>query len=134
MGAIKVWQFHEDKVLSTLSRRMIERKLFKIKVSKSEFSEKDKQAVRGKVVEKMGISLEETRYFVYNDILTNSAYNDVSQHINLLMKSGKTMEVSKASDNLNISALADPVEKHFLCYPVFNAGKVRQLSLLNGIK
>ncbi len=134
LGAIKVWQFHEDKVLSTLSRRLIERKLFKIKVSKGEFSEEDKQAVREKVMEKLDISQEETRYFVYNDILTNSAYNDASQHINLLMKTGETLEVSKASDNLNISALADPVEKHFLCYPVFNAGKARQLSLLKEIK
>ncbi|XOV68549.1 MAG: HD domain-containing protein [Fluviicola sp.] len=134
LGAIKVWQFHEDKVLSILSRRIIERKLFKIKVSKDEFTEISKQTVREKVAEKLEIPLEETRYFVYNDILTNSAYNDASQRINLLMKSGKTMEVSQASDNLNISALADPVEKHFLCYPVFNAGKARQLSLLNGIK
>lgn len=134
LGAIKVWQFHEDKVLSILSRRLIERKLFKIKVSKEEFSEQDKETVRKKVMEKLGISHEETRFFVYNNILTNSAYNDASQHINLLMKSGKTQEVSKASDNLNISALADPVEKHFLCYPVFNNGKVRQLSLLKGMK
>lgn len=134
LGAIKVWQFHEDKVLSTLSRKLIDRKLLKIKVSKEEFSDEEKQDVRDRVVEKLGISEDEARYFVYNDILTNSAYNDATQHINLLMKSGKTMEVTKASDNLNISALADPVEKHFLCYPVFNAGKARQLSLLKGIK
>ncbi len=134
LGAIKVWQFHDDKVLSTLSRRLIERKLFKIKVSKEAFSEEEKEMMREKVAKKLDIPSDEAHYFVYNDILTNSAYNDASQHINLLMKSGKTLEVSKASDNLNISALADPVAKHFLCYPVFNAGKPRQLSLLNGIK
>lgn len=134
MGAIKVWQFHDDKVLSTLSRRLIERKLFKINVSKEAFSEENKESIRKKVAEKLEIPMEDARYFVYNDVLTNSAYNDASQHINLLMKSGDTVEVSKASDNLNISALADPVAKHFLCYPVFSAGKPRQLSLLNGIK
>ena len=134
LGAIKVWQFHEDKVLSTLSRRLIDRKLSKIKVSKQPFSEEDKQEIREKVAGKLDISLDDTKYFVYNDILTNSAYNDASQHINLLMKSGETMEVSKASDNLNISALADPVAKHFLCYPVFSTEKPRQLSLLKEIK
>ncbi|GAB5415951.1 MAG: HD domain-containing protein [Crocinitomicaceae bacterium] len=134
LGAIKVWQFHDDKVLSTLSRRLIERKLFKIKVSKEAFSEEEKEKMREKVAKKLQIPSDEAHYFVYNNILTNSAYNDASQHINLLMKSGKTLEVSKASDNLNISALSDPVEKHFLCYPVFSAGKPRQLSLLNGIK
>lgn len=133
LGAIKVWQAHDDQVLSELSRRLIERKLFKINVSKEPFSEETKQKIRETIQEKLNISFEDTRYFVYNDVLTNSAYNDSSQSINLLMKSGETIEVSKASDNLNISALADPVAKHFLCYPVFHAGKVQQLSLLSGI-
>lgn len=133
MGAIKVWQTHDDKVLSELSRRIIDRRLFKIKVAKEPFSETAIQEIREKVSEKLGISLEDTRYFVYNDILTNSAYNDSKQHINLLMKSGEITEVSQASDNLNISALAEPVEKYFVCYPVFSSWKPKQLSLLNSI-
>jgi hypothetical protein len=48
------------------------------------------------------------------------------------MKSGEIMDVTKASDNLNISALSNPVEKYFLAYPVFNSSKPKQLSL--GIK
>lgn len=134
LGAIKVWQQHDDKVLSELSQRLIRRKLFKIKVSREPFSQEAINEISLKIQEKLGISKEDTRYFVYNDILTNSAYNDATQYINLLMKSGDIIEVSRASDNLNISALADPVEKHFLCYPVFNAGKAQQLSLLKGIK
>ena len=41
----------------------------------------------------------------------------VSGAINLLLKNGSIIELSKASDNLNISALSTPVEKYFLCYP-----------------
>ena len=33
MGAMKVWQFHDDLVLSDLSRRIVERDLFKIEIS-----------------------------------------------------------------------------------------------------
>jgi hypothetical protein len=33
------------------------------------------------------------------------------------MKSGEIVDLAQASDNLNISALAQPVEKYFLCYP-----------------
>jgi len=131
MGAIKVWQSHEDKVLSELSTRLIERKLFKIKVSKEQFTPEYIQSIKQMVSEKLEISLEEANYFVYNNVLTNSAYNDSKQHINLLMKSGEIIEVSKASDNLNISALAEPVEKFFICYPVFNSAQPKQLSLLN---
>jgi hypothetical protein len=33
------------------------------------------------------------------------------------MKNGEIIDLTKASDNLNISALAQPVEKYFLCFP-----------------
>lgn len=134
LGAIKVWQLNEDKVLSELSRRLIERKLFKIQVSKDPFTELQINEMKAGVAEKLGIAVEDAKYFVYNNILTNSAYNDSKEHINLLMKSGEIIEVSKASDNLNISALSEPVEKYFICYPVFNSTQPQQLSLLNGIK
>jgi hypothetical protein len=39
------------------------------------------------------------------------------------MKNGTIMDVSKASDNLNISALAKPVEKYCLCYPIPGNGR-----------
>ena len=61
---------------------------------------------------------DEVNYFVYSDILTNKAYNQHKQNINVLMKSGEIIDLTKASDNLNISALAQPVEKYFICYPV----------------
>ena len=62
---------------------------------------------------------EQAKYFVYSNRLTNNAYNEDKQNINLLFKDGTTMDVSKASDNLNISALSKPVEKYFLSYPIF---------------
>ena len=64
------------------------------------------------------LSDDEVVFFVYSDILSNNAYNQNKQNINMLMKNGEIIDLSKASDNLNISALASPVEKFFLCYPV----------------
>ena len=61
--------------------------------------------------------MPDVEYFVYQDILTNKAYNQDKENIKLLMKNGETIDLSAASDNLNISALAQPVEKYFLCYP-----------------
>jgi hypothetical protein len=63
----------------------------------------------------------EVDFFVYSDILSNKAYNQKKQNINMLMKNGEIIDLSEASDNLNISALASPVEKYFLCYPVWKA-------------
>ena len=119
LGAIKVWQKHEDKVLSQLSQRLINRRLFKIEIAKTPFTE-DRLGMEREMAKSKNQILDEfdIDYFVYTDKLTNNAYNERKEVIKLLLKDGSTVDVSKASDNLNISALSTPVEKYFLCYGV----------------
>jgi len=118
LGAIKVWQHTEDKVLSQLASRLVNRKLFKIEIAKEPFSEERIQKEKEIAKDKFGVTDEETDYFVYSEILTNNAYNQNKENINLLLKNGTVIELSDASDNLNISALAHPVAKFCLCYCV----------------
>lgn len=118
LGAIKVWQKHDDKVLSQLSQRLINRRLFKIEIAKTPFTEDRLNMEREMAKSKNLVPLEDINYFVYTDKLTNNAYNEKKEVIKLLLKDGSTVDVSKASDNLNISALSTPVEKYFLCYGV----------------
>ncbi len=118
LGAIKVWQNHPDKVLSTLSKRLVNRDLFKIEISQTPFSSERIQNEKEIVSKQFGLVKDEVEFFVYSDVLSNNAYNEKKQNINILMKNGEIIDLSKASDNLNISALANPVEKYFLCYPV----------------
>lgn len=118
-GAVKVWQSSEDIILRELSRRLIDRELFKIEVSKEPFSQERIDEVKERIMDELQLNEEQANYFVYSDVLTNNAYNEDKQNINLLFKDGSIMDVSKASDNLNISALSKPVEKYFLSYPVF---------------
>lgn len=129
LGAIKVWQSESDKVLSELSKRIIDRRLFKIEVSKTPFSVEKITAIRAEIVKNLNLSEQEAEHFIITNKLTNNAYNFKRENINLVMKSGEIIDVTKASDNLNISALANPVEKFFLSYPIFNADKPRQLPL-----
>lgn len=118
MGAIKVWQQHPDKVLSFLSKSLVDRKLHKIEIAKEPFSPDRIQFEREMVKKDFQFNDEEAQYLIYSEQLSNNAYSQVKQTINLLMKDGTTMDVSMASDNLNISALAQPVEKYCLCYPI----------------
>jgi len=118
MGAVKVWQFHPDKVLSLLSRNLVDRNLHKVEIAKEPFSPDRILMEKELVRTQFGLNDEEIDYFVYSELLSNNAYSQVKQTINLLMKNGSIMDVSMASDNLNISALAQPVEKYCLCYPV----------------
>lgn len=117
MGAVKVWQFNEDKVLSLLATQLINRKLFKIEISTTPFTQDRIQYEVDIVKESFALNDKEANYFVHMDILRNNAYNEQSENINLLMKDGSVKDVSQAADNLNIHALSEPVEKYFLCYP-----------------
>ena len=116
LGAIKVWQHSSDKVLSELSSRLVNRKLFKIEIAKEAFSEERINKEKAIAQDRFGITNEEANHFVYSEKLTNNAYNQNKENINLLLKNGTVMDLSDASDNLNISALAHPVAKYCLCY------------------
>jgi hypothetical protein len=96
----------------------VTRKLHKVEISKEPISESRIQFEIEMVRNKYHITGEEAGSFIYAESLTNNAYSQNKQTINLLLKNGETIDVSKASDNLNISALAQPVEKYCLCYPV----------------
>jgi len=113
-----VWQHHSDKALSTLANRLVNRNLFKIEIAKEPFSPDRIRLEKEMVRNQLNLNDEEIEFFVYTDILSNNAYNQHKQNINMLMKNGEIVDLSKASDNLNISALANPVEKYFLCYPI----------------
>jgi len=118
LGAMKIWQHSSDRVLSLLSSGLVNRNLFKIEISKEPYSE-DRISLEKEIIKSTyKLNDDELKYFVYTDILSNKAYNEHKQNINLLMKSGEIIDLSKASDNLNISALAQPVEKYFICYPI----------------
>ena len=116
-SSIKVWQDEKDPILSKLAKGLVNRKLFKIEISKTPFSAERINYEKELCATNYGMSMADVEYFVYQDVLTNKAYNQDKENIKLLMKNGEIIDLSAASDNLNISALAQPVEKYFLCYP-----------------
>ena len=63
------------------------------------------------------LSDEEVAYFVFTGQIENTAYNSDSQNINVLRKNGKIVDVTKASDHLNLKTLSKKVTKYYICYP-----------------
>ncbi len=116
-GAMKVWQYEPDYILATICSGLVNRQLFKIEISKTPFTAQRIAKEQNRIKSEHNLSDKDLSYFIYADVLTNKAYNEEFHNINLLFKNGQIQELSKASDNLNISALATPVEKYFLCYP-----------------
>ncbi len=118
LSAIKVWQDSDDKVLSFLCKRLINRELFKIEISKEPFSDDRIQLEKEIARQKFNFKDEELEYIIFHRKQTNNAYNKKKEKINIFLKNGEIIDLAKASDNLNINALAQPVEKYCLCYPI----------------
>ena len=117
LQSLKVWSTHADPTLRFLSTSIVDRNLFKIEISKNPFTKNDISEVKSRLSVDPRFKDQDLSYLVFSDKLTNKAYNQEFQNINVLLKSGEIIDLSQASDNLNISALARPVEKYFLCYP-----------------
>tara|TARA_Y100000034_G_scaffold137038_1_gene219285 strand:+ start:223759 stop:225015 length:1257 start_codon:yes stop_codon:yes gene_type:complete len=117
LSAIKEWCHHDDFILSSLSKRLIDRRLFKIDIHKNPISEEKIGKLKSKVLEKHpGINQDNLHYFVLSGQIENRAYADHNP-IMILNKQGKLLELTKASDHFNLKALEKPVIKYFLCYP-----------------
>jgi HD superfamily phosphohydrolase len=117
-ASIKEWQHSEDKVLSFLSRSLINRDLFRIELGNEPVSSGRLEEVKARVQQVYGINDPfDLQYFVFNDVTTNSAYNLEANNINIKFRSGRILDVASASDHLNLAALADTVVKHYICYP-----------------
>ncbi|MEH6704483.1 MULTISPECIES: HD domain-containing protein [Galbibacter] len=117
LSAMKEWQFHEDFVLSNLCKILLERDLLKIKIKKKPIKEERVQAHLNEFINKYNVTENEAKYFVFNGLIENQAYYIDKQNIHILMKSGKIVDVAKASDQFNIKALSKPVTKYYMCYP-----------------
>jgi HD superfamily phosphohydrolase len=117
IASIKEWQNHPDKILSYLSRCIINRRLYKIKISKKPISEQKIALLKEKICLHFNVCDEQMRYFLIADTISNSAYNKASsEKINVLFKNNKVSDIADASD-INLSVFSETVRKYFICYP-----------------
>jgi HD superfamily phosphohydrolase len=116
LSAIKEWTNHTDKVLALLSKMIVDRKLLRIEIQKEKFEAVFINKKLAKVSKKLEISIEEAHFFSFSSEIRNQAYNQ-EKPIFILNKKGKLKDIAKASDQLNIQTLTNPVIKHFICYP-----------------
>ncbi|MDO6596758.1 HD domain-containing protein [Oceanihabitans sp. 2_MG-2023] len=117
ISAMKAWQFHEDFVLKNLCEMIINRDLLKVKLKKKKIKTENLNLHKQTLIEKFQISEEEASYFVFTGEISNQAYQQKKQKINILHKNGKIEDIVKASDQLNLKALSKPVTKYYICYP-----------------
>ena len=117
MASVKVWQNHNDKVLSVLCKMMVNRNLYKIVLQNKKFEKVEVEEMKAKVQQKLKLTDDEVEYFVFQDSIVNNAYNAKKDKINILLKNNTISDIAEAADTLSITAISKPVKKWFLCFP-----------------
>lgn len=117
ISAAKVWSTDKDPVLRYLCSGFINRRLFRIEISREPFSEARIASERNKVVSRLGLPEEMAAYLVISDSISNNAYSNLDDNIKILAKNGGVKDVSELSDILNVSVLSGLIKKFYLCTP-----------------
>jgi len=117
MGAIKTWQFNDDFILSSLSKMIINRDLFKIEMLENKSTSEKIVLLKEKISKLYSISNKDASYFIFNGKLKNQAYNKISEPINILKKDKTIENIVNSNNQLQVRALSKVVTKYYICYP-----------------
>ena len=117
ISALKEWQFHDDFILSSLSKMIINRDLSKIKLNSEKFPVEVLQEMSTRFAKEHNISIQDAKYFIFKGKIKNQAYSIESEPIRIFKKDRTIEDVVEASDQLNLKALSKPVTKYFICFP-----------------
>ena len=116
IAAVKVWAGDSDFILSELCKMLMLRSLYQVEISNDPPNEKFITHLVDSAITKYNLPVELIDYFVFKDTITNNAYKPGEGSIGILMKDGNVQDITKASDNSNLEALAKTVKKYILCY------------------
>jgi uncharacterized protein len=117
MMAIKVWRHHDDKVLATLCRCLLDRNLLKIRIQANPVDPGFILEKKQRVQEQLQISEAEAGFLVFTGIAENTIYNPRDERINILFKDGTVKDISEVDNPIIQQSMAATVGKHYICWP-----------------
>lgn len=116
MATIKNWCQHPDKILSTVCRSLVERKLLKVKLQAEVFEGSFVNEKIREVATRLGLNENEAAYFVFTGETSNTTYDPMDERINILFKDGTVKDISKVDNALIQHNLSGAVRKYYICY------------------
>jgi uncharacterized protein len=119
MATIKNWSHHPDKILSTLCRSLIDRRLYKVKLQAEPLDAVFTKDKTREVQRILGICEEEAAYFVFTGSSGNTTYDPADERINILFKDGSVKDISAVDNALiqrNSSLAVGEIKKYYICY------------------
>ena len=110
MASIKEWQYHNDIILSTLSRIIVERRLPKSVLMNHPLSKEEMNLELERVKEILDI--EDASYFVQQSEIKITPYNHSKSPIKLLFKNGVVEEIISSQQSLLGEVLKRQIVKY----------------------
>ena len=117
ISALKSWQYHDDFILSSLSKMIINRDLLKIKISNLKPSVEELNQLKLRFISDTSMSITDANYFVFKGKIKNQAYSKEAESIRILKKDKSIADVVEVSDQLNLKSLSKFVTKYYTCFP-----------------
>jgi HD superfamily phosphohydrolase len=117
LSALKCWVDHDDFILSTLCKKILRRDLFRTELRSTDFDMSEIQLYKKKAQAYFQLRDDEVDYFVYHQIIQNSAYSADKEPIRIVNNKGQLLDIAEASDLSNLEALSKKVIKYALTFP-----------------
>ncbi|OZC03074.1 HD domain-containing protein [Rubricoccus marinus] len=125
LASLKQWKRSDDRVLADLSRRFLDRDLFRTTFMNAPASGAEQDAWRERVADWLvarGLSspadaADDASYYLVTASSRNSAYESAGEPISILERDGSLRELSLASDSGAVDAMTTPVIKPYVVAP-----------------
>lgn len=114
--SIKSWVHHPDKILSVLSKSLVNRHLLKVKYSAKPVSKELLEQKLSLAKEYLRINDKEASYLVFTGESEIKTYNHKIEHINILFKDGTIKDISEVDNALINQSLLGTVKKFYICF------------------
>ncbi len=116
MSSVKAWVNHKDNILSDLSGRLMNRRLFRMELQRVPFDPGYIESIRHRVCKKLDISEQQSKYYLNMGKISNTAYDNLDEEIYIL-RDNKLTDIADASEMFDRAVLSHNVIKYYLCYP-----------------
>ena len=114
---LKLWEKHHDHVLSSLSRKLLNRELPKIKIREHAYTKDDMDKVINRFNE---YDHDIGQYYVFSGSISNQTYISDESRILIFDKKDYVFSIADAIPYLDFKQFSTPVTKYYLCYPKDN--------------
>ena len=114
LSAIKAWISSDDKVLSVLSERFINRQLFRGELLDKPLTETQKEELNRHYAQIIGVSEKDASYLWSEHVSTSNTYSEKADSIDILYSDGTVRDIAEASEILDLEALTRKPTKRYL--------------------